>query len=202
MGTDSGAQGSIFGGASLVSAPAPAPASGASLLGGPAPAFGRPAAQQPRPAQSGSVNLLDLDFSSPSPAPSSDASSFGLLDPNIFGDLTGLSGGPSQQGGSSFGFLGGGGSFDSGLQFASQLTRSSDFSLDNLQKIPAITEKILNRRVSAQQVVNTQQLVVSWCKVCREVGGRKGGEGRRRGGERRRGREERGERRREEERGG
>lgn len=156
---------SIFGAASLVSgAPSPAPAaSGTSLLGGPSPAQ-RPVAQQTRPAQGGTMNLLDLDFSSPSPAPASDASSFGLFE---FGDLTGLVGGSSQPslgGGGGFGFLGGGG-FDSSLQFASQLSRNSDFSLDNLQKIPVITEKILNHRMSPQQVVNTQQLVVSWCKV-------------------------------------
>jgi len=52
-----------------------------------------------------------------------------------------------------------------GSPYAAQLHRSSDFSLDNLQKTPVITEKILNRKLSAQTTVYSQNLVISWLKV-------------------------------------
>lgn len=50
--------------------------------------FGQPQ-QLPTPTrpQTGTINLLDLDFNAP--PPQTDTSSFGLIDASLFGDLTG-----------------------------------------------------------------------------------------------------------------
>lgn len=103
-------QQSIFGSTTVVSG---APAlSSASLLGDRQPTY-RPAAQQPQARPGGSINLLDLDFNAPPPT-STDTSSFGLLDPSIFGDLTGQATTPTSAVGGNFGFFG---ASDNSLQF-------------------------------------------------------------------------------------
>eukprot|EP01127_Copromyxa_protea_P006693 TRINITY_DN16695_c0_g1_i1.p1 TRINITY_DN16695_c0_g1~~TRINITY_DN16695_c0_g1_i1.p1 ORF type:complete len:1212 (-),score=327.62 TRINITY_DN16695_c0_g1_i1:36-3392(-) len=158
-------QESIFGSAAVVPTTAASPS-----------IFGNVQTQAPAQPKSGSINLFDLDFNASAPV-STDSSAFGLLDPSLFGSLPGMSPAPapvsapvSQSSSSSgFSFIGAS-SASNYTQFASQLQRSSDFSLENLQKNSVITEKIIGRRMTAQQLVHNQQLVVSWCKVFNSSG--------------------------------